>query len=298
MTNKKRKENINETSNDSFEKNIFQKNKLIVFEDKNIRRTFFNNEWWYVVLDIIQVLTDSKDPKSYLKDMKRRKDGFLEGWGQFATPLTIDTIGGKQKLNCVSIKGAFFLIQFIPSLKVIPFKQWLAQLGQDRIDEIENPELAQDRVKEYYQMKGYPKDWIDKRLRGITIRQELTDEWKNRGIENKKDYAILTNEIHKATFGTSIKEHKKLKNLSFESKHNLRDHMDDLELIFSMLGEKVATEITQTKNSIGFNKCQESAIQGGEVAGNARKDAEKKIGNSILNKNNYLRNNINKLGEK
>lgn len=168
--------------------------KIIVFEDKRIRRTWFNDEWWYVAIDIVEVLTESKNPSGYLKDMRRRDESFSQGWGQISTPLPIETKGGIQKLNCISTKGAFRLIQSIPSKRAEPFKQWLAQLGQDRIDEIENPELAQDRVKEYYELKGYPKDWVDKRLRGIAIRQDLTNEWKNRGIEEKKDFAILTNE--------------------------------------------------------------------------------------------------------
>ena len=227
---------------------INKNNKLIIFEDKNIRRTWFNDEWWYVAADIVEILTNSKNPSGYIKDMRRRDEGFKQGQGQIATPLPIETPGGIQKISCISTKGAFRLIQSIPSLKAEPFKQWLAQLGEDRIDEIENPELAQDRVKQYYEMKGYPKNWIDKRLRGIAIRQDLTDEWTNRGISKKQDYAILTNEISKATFGVDIKEHKQLKDINEKSKQNLRDHVTDLELIFSMLGEKATTEITQANN--------------------------------------------------
>ncbi len=202
-----------------------QTNSLAIFEGQKIRRTWFNDEWWFVAADIIAILTDSKDPKGYLKDMRRRDESFAEGWGQIATPLSVETAGGLQKLNCVSTKGAFRLIQSIPSLKAEPFKQWLAKVGYERIQEIQNPELAQDRAKEYYELKGYPKDWIDKRLRGIAIRQELTEEWKNRGIEEKRDYAILTNEISKATFGVPIKAHKQIKGLDPKFKNqNLRDH--------------------------------------------------------------------------
>jgi hypothetical protein len=169
-------------------------NALVVFEGKNVRKIWFNDEWWFVATDIIFALTDTNDPFGYLKDMRRRDEGFAQGWGQIATPLPIQTTGGIQKLNCVSIKGAFRLVQSIPSKKVEKFKLWLAQVGYERIQEIENPELAQDRAKGYYELKGYPKEWIDKRLRGIAIRQELTDEWKSRGITENKEFAILTNE--------------------------------------------------------------------------------------------------------
>jgi DNA-damage-inducible protein D len=263
-------------------------NKLIVFQSKSIRRTWFNDEWWFVAADIIGVLTDSKNPNGYLKDMRRRDDGFKEGWGQIATPLEISTDGGIQKINCVSIKGAFRLIQSIPSKKAEPFKQWLAQLGKERIEEIENPELVQNRVKEYYELKGYPKDWIDKRLRGIAIRQDLTNEWKNRHVFEEKDFAILTNEISKATFGIGIKEHNLIKKIPVKLKTNLRDHMTDWELIFTMLGEKASTDITKTRNAQGFKECKSSAKKGGQIAKNARKELEKETGKKIVSKDNYL----------
>ncbi|MEK6876943.1 MAG: Bro-N domain-containing protein, partial [Nanoarchaeota archaeon] len=195
---------------------------LVVFQGKKIRRTWFNDEWWFVAADIVEVLTDSKDPNGYLKDMRRRDESFAEGWGQIATPLLVDTPGGKQNINCVSTKGAFRLIQSIPSKKAEPFKQWLAQVGYDRVREIENPELAQKRMKEMYKQKGYSEDWIEKRVRGIAIRDELTDEWKKRGVETDKEYSILTAEISKATFGMTPREYQKLKGLE---KENLRDHM-------------------------------------------------------------------------
>ncbi len=219
---------------------------LMIFQGKEIRRTWFNDEWWFSAVDIVAVLTDSKDPSGYLKDMRRRDEGFAEGWGQIATPLLIDTAGGKQQINCVSTKGAFRLIQSIPSKKAEPFKQWLAQVGYDRVQEIENPELAQKRMKELYAAKGYSGDWIEKRVRGIAIRDELTDEWNKRGVKTEKEYAILTAEISKATFGMTPAEYKEFKGLKRE---NLRDHMNDLELIFSMLGEAATTEIT--RNEIG-----------------------------------------------
>ena len=186
---------------------------LILFEGKNIRRTWFNDEWWFVASDIIAVLADTKDPAGYLKDMRRRDEGFSQGWGQIATPLVVSTAGGKQKMNCVSTKGSFRLIQSIPSPKAEPFKIWLAQVGYERVQEIENPELAQDRMKAIYEQKGYSKSWIDKRLRGIAVRQDLTDEWTKRGVTRQEDFAILTAEISKATFGMTPSEYKKFKGL-------------------------------------------------------------------------------------
>ncbi len=264
-------------------------NALVVFEGKNIRRTWFNEEWWFVAADIIAALTDSIDPSGYLKDMRRRDEGFAQGWGQIATPLSIETAGGAQNLNCVSTKGALRLIQSVPSKKAEPFKRWLAQVGYERIQEIENPELAQDRAKEYYELKGYPKEWIDKRLRGIAIRQELTDEWKRRGIGEQREFAILTNEISQATFGVPIKIHKEIKSLDPKFKNqNLRDHMTDLELIFSMLGERLTTEATRKRDAQDFPENLEAAKEGGTVAGRARKDAEKTFGIKVVSPNNYL----------
>ncbi len=174
---------------------------LVVFQGKNIRRTWFNDEWWFVAIDIIAALTDTSNPAGYLKDMRRRDEGFAQGWGQIATPLSIETVGGVQKINCVSTKGAFRIIQSIPSKKAEPFKQWLAQVGYERVQELENPELAQKRMKEIYRAKGYSDDWIEKRVRGIAIRDELTDEWNKRGVKTEREYSILTAEISKATFG-------------------------------------------------------------------------------------------------
>ncbi len=260
-------------------------NSLAVFEGKSVRRTWFNDEWWFVAVDIVAILTDSSDPHGYLKDMKRRDEGFAQGWGQIATLLLIETAGGPQKLNCVSTKGAFRLIQSIPSKKAEPFKQWLAQVGYERVQEIENPELAQDRVKKYYELKGYSKEWIDKRLRGIAVRQELTEEWKNRGLEKPVEFAILTNEISKATFGKTVEEYKQLKGLQNQ---NLRDHMDDIELILTMLGEATTSRLTKERDSQQFSALKKDAGEGGEVAGTARKDIELKLGKSVVSEQNYL----------
>lgn len=258
---------------------------LAVFQGKNIRRAWFNDEWWFVAVDIVAALTDSKDPSGYLKDMRRRDEGFAEGWVQIATPLSIDTSGGRQQLNCVSVKGAFRLIQSIPSPKAEPFKLWLAKVGYERVQEIENPELAQKRMKETYRLKGYSDEWIEKRARGIAIRDELTDEWKKREVGTEREFAILTAEISKATFGMTPSEYIELKGLK---KENLRDHMNDLELIFTMLGERVSTEITKNEDAQGFVENKGASVRGGRVAGNARKETEKELGHPITSTENYL----------
>ena len=264
------------------------KNKLVVFQSKKIRRIWHEDEWYYSVVDIIAALTDSPTPRQYWGKVKQRefvKFQLSPIWVQLKLP---SKDGKSYKTDCVNTKGALRLIQSIPSRKAEPFKRWLAQVGQDRLDEIENPELAQQRMKEIYEKKGYPKDWIDKRLRGIAIRQNLTDEWKKRGIEEQKDYAILTAEISNATFGMTPAEYKKHKNLPEKSKENLRDHMDDLELIFTMLGERVTTEISQKEKPDTFPQNKKVARRGGKVAGNARKETEKELGRSVISKQNLL----------
>jgi len=266
-------------------------NKLIVFEDKRIRRTWFKDEWYYVIEDIVYAITESVNSKDYINKLRKRDSSLYEGWGQIVHTLEITTTGGKQRMNCANTKDIFRIIQSIPSKRAEPFKQWLAQVGYERVEEIENPELAQNRVKEYYKLKGYPEDWIDKRLRGIVIRQDLTDEWKERGIKEHRDFAILTNEIHKATFNIPIKKHKKLKNIPKQSKTNLRDHMTDLELIFSMLGERATTEITQTQDAQGFKELKESSKKGGNVANTARLKLEEETKKKAISKNNYLKSN-------
>jgi len=259
---------------------------LIVFRDKKIRRTWHDDEWYHSVSDIIAILTDSKDEIAYWRKLKQREPELVT----ICHGLKLPARDGKLRYtDCVNTKNAFRLIQSIPSKKAEPFKQWLAQLGKERIDEIENPELAQDRVKEYYELKGYPRDWIEKRLRGIAIRQELTEEWNDREVKESLEYAILTNEISKATFGKTIKEHKNLKDLDpLKKNQNLKDHMTDLELIFTMLGEKSTTEITKSRDSKGFNECLDSSKEGGKIAGNARMELEMKTGKKVVSSDNYL----------
>lgn len=258
-----------------------------LFESKKIR-TIWNEtyeKWYFVVADVIQVLTDTPNPSDYIKKMRKRDEELSKGWGQFVTPLLVDTIGGKQKLNCANAKGLLRIIQSVPSPKAEPFKLWLAQVGSDRLDEIENPELATQRTRELYKLKGYPDDWIEKRMRSIAIREELTEEWKNRGVKEQIEYSILTAEISKATFGLTPSEYKKVKGLKSQ---NLRDHMTDLELIFSMLGEASTTEIVKTQNPKGFIQNKKAAKQGGAVAGNARRELESRTGKKVVSTDNYL----------
>ena len=265
--------------------------KVAIFKATQIRKTIYNDEWWFVINDVISALTDSKDPAQYFKRMKTRDSELKRlvdrGGVQSVPPLRleIETTGGTQKLYCWNTEGIFRLIQSIPSPKAEPFKRWLAKVGYERVQEIEDPELATKRTRALYKAKGYTTDWIEKRMRGIAIREELTDEWKDRGVKEDKEYAILTAEISKATFGMTPAEYREFKNLKRE---NLRDHMTDLELIFSMLGEASTTEITRNFDARGFDENKLAAQQGGEVAGSARKDLEQKSGRKVSTSVNYL----------
>ncbi len=258
-----------------------------LFQSKQIRSVWNEQEqkWYFVVEDVIAVLTDSNDPKQYIKRMRQRDEALAQGWVQIVPTLSADTAGGKQKMGCANAQGLLRIIQSIPSPKAEPFKLWLAQVGSDRLDEIENPELAAQRTRELYKHKGYPDDWIEKRMRSIAIREELTDEWKTRGVKEQKEYAILTAEISRATFGITPSQHKKVKGLKSQ---NLRDHMNDLELIFSMLGEASTTAIVKTRNPKGFIENKIVAKQGGSVAGKARKDLEIKTGKKVVSNKNFL----------
>lgn len=270
-------------------KEIEPQNKLIVFQGKEIRRAWHNNEWYYSLVDIVGVLTDSANPTDYLKKIRKRDPEVGSYIGTNCPQVDMSTkTGKKRKTIAGNTKDTFRLIQSIPSKKAEPFKLWLAQVGKERLDEIENPELAQERMKKIYEKKGYPKDWIDKRLRGIAIRQNLTDEWKERGIKEQRDFSILTAEISKATFGMTPAQYRKFKNIPDKTKINLRDNMDDLELIFTMLGERVTTEISKKEQPDTFEKNKNVAKRGGKIAGNARKETEKEIGRKVSSRVNFL----------
>ncbi len=261
--------------------------KMIVFGAKEIRRIFTDGEWFFSVVDIVAALTDSDAPRKYWTAMKRREEAASAvQLSTFCRQLKLTSADGKAYMtDCVNVEAAFRIIQSIPSPKAEPFKRWLAEVGYERVQEIENPELAQQRMRRIYQAKGYPSDWIERRVRGIAVRDELTDEWQNRGIDNKHDFAILTAEISKATFGLTPSDYKKLKGLKRE---NLRDHMTDLELIFTMLGEAATTEIARHKDAQGFVSNKRAANEGGTVAGNARKQLEERSGRKVTTRENYL----------
>jgi prophage antirepressor-like protein len=259
--------------------------RIALFQRKEVRRVIHNNEWWFVVEDVVLALIDSRDPKQYIQRMKQRDPELGKGWVQIVHTLPIPTDGGPQPMLCANTEGLFRLIQSIPSPKAEPFKRWLAKVGYERIQEIEDPELATKRTRALYQAKGYSADWIEKRMRSIAIRDELTDEWKKRGVKEKREYAILTAEISKATFGLTPTEYAEFKRLKRE---NLRDHMTDLELIFSMLGEAATTEIARNRDAQGFPQNKKAAHSGGKVAGNARRELEKKSGRKVVTNENYL----------
>ena len=258
-----------------------------LFESKQIRSVWNDSDekWYFVVEDVIAVLTDSNDPKQYVKRMRKRDEILSKGWVQIVPTLWVETSGGRQKMGCANAQNLLRIIQSIPSPKAEPFKLWLAKVGAERLEEIENPELATQRTRELYKLKGYPDDWVEKRMRSIAIREELTEEWKNRGVKEQIEYSILTAEISKATFGLTPKEYKEVKGLKNQ---NLRDHMTDLELIFSMLGEASTKEIAVNTDTQGFIENKKAAKAGGKIAGDARKQLELKSGKKVITSENYL----------
>lgn len=271
--------------------------KIAIFQRKEIRKQLHNGEWWFVINDIVAVLTDSSDPARYLRNLRARDSNLSElfdtpvdkGASQIETPLSLpfETAGGMQNLPCWNTEGIFRLLQSIPSKNAEPFKRWLARTGYERVQEIENPELAQKRMKATYRAKGYSDEWIERRVRGIAIRDELTDEWQKRGVNDQRDFAILTAEISKATFGITPSEYKKLKGLKRE---NLRDHMNDLELLFTQLGEAATTEIARTDDVSGIDENRNAAKRGGAIAGTARKQLESETSRNVVSEHNYLDN--------
>jgi hypothetical protein len=260
--------------------------KIAVFKGREIRKTIYNNEWWFSITDVVAVLTDSADTKQYIKKMRQRDSELNSYWGTNCTPLELTAPDGKMReTNCANTEGIFRIIQSIPSPKAEPFKRWLARVGYERIQEIEDPEIATKRTRALYKAKGYGDDWIEKRMRGIAIREELTDEWKKHNVKEEKEYEILTAEISKAAFGLTPSQYKKLKGLKRE---NLRDHMTDLELIFSMLGEASTTQITRVEHPDGFYENKSVAHRGGNVAGIARKKLELETRRKVISGENYL----------
>src|SRR3989338_2632138 len=260
---------------------------LVVFQDKKIRRVWHANEWYFSIVDIVTALEASTIPKRYWSDLKIKL--LAEGFELYdkIVPLKLPAEDGKgRETDCANTKHMFRIIQSIPSPKAEPFKRWLAQVGYERVQEIENPELSQERMKELFKAKGYSEEWIEKRVRGIAVRQELTGEWKKRGVMEDKEYAILTNEISQATFGKTVEEYKKFKRLD---RQNLRDHMNDLELIFTMLGEVSTTKIAKSKEAQGFVQNKKAARLGGQIAGDARKKLEIESKEKISTPENYLK---------
>ena len=262
--------------------------QIKLFESKQIRSVWNEAEekWYFSVQDVIEVLTDTVNVKDYIKKMKKRDPQLNFNWGTICPPVEMTAADGKRrKIQAADTQGLLRIIQSIPSPKAEPFKLWLAKIGAERLAEIENPELATQRTRELYKLKGYPDDWIEKRMRSIAIREELTEEWSKRGIKEKMEYAILTAEISKAAFGLTPKEYKEVKGLKSQ---NLRDHMTDLELIFSMLGEASTKEIAVNTDTQGFDENKKAARAGGKIAGDARKQLELKSGKSVVTGDNFL----------
>ena len=260
--------------------------KLTIFKGKEIRRTLHEDEWWFAIADIVEVLTASADPCQYIKKMRQRDTELNFYWGTICTSLPLQAPDGNmRKTNCVNTEGLFRIIQSISSPKAEPFKRWLAKVGYERVQEIEEPQLATRRSKALYLADGYSEAWIEKRMRGIAVRAELTDEWKSRGVKEQPEYAILTSEISKAAFGMTYSEYKELKGLKWE---NLRDHMTDLELIFFMLGEAATTEIARKQDALGFPENKVAARKGGKIAGDAREELEIETEDNVVSSENYL----------
>jgi len=265
-----------------------KENAIAIFETKKIRRVWYNDEWWFSVVDVVRALTDSEDPRKYWNKLSQR---LKEESNEVVTIChQLKLVAEDRKLretDCSNTEGLFRIIQSIPSKKAEPFKLWLAKTGYERIQEIENPELLYLRAKRYYELKGYSENWIAKRIRGTIIRVDLTDEWNKRGVKQSKDYGILTDEISKAVFDVTTKEHKIIKKLDPKFKNqNLRDNMTNVELVFTMLGELSTKEITKERDSKDFPNLKKDANDGGQVSGNARKELESIIKKKIVSKEN------------
>lgn len=266
-----------------------ENNKIVLFQEKQIRRVWHNDEWHFSVLDVVEVLTDTTNATDYFKKMRKRDEGLKTFVGTNCPQVQMESTEGKKRKTLVAnTKGMLRIVQSIPSFKAEPFKLWLAEVGYERMQEIENPEIGIDRIKEVYQAKGYPEEWIARRLQTIDIRKQLTEEWKSRGVKDGQEYAILTAEIAKATFGLTPSEHKELKGLEKPSQ-NLRDHMTPLELIFTALGEEMTRSVTVENNAQGFHENAQAAEIGGRAAGKARVAAENETGVKVVSPKSFLK---------
>jgi len=260
-----------------------EKNEIAIFENKKIRRLWREDDWWFVVEDVVLALTDSSDPKQYISKLRQRDEVLSLGWVQIVHPLPIPTAGGIQNVNCANLEGIFRIIQSIPSPKAEPFKLWLARVGYQRIEENYDPELAINRALNIYLKKGYSKEWINQRLKAIEVRKELTDEWVRSGIEKPSEFASLTNTLTKAWSDRTVREYKDIKNLK---KENLRDNMTNIELVLNLLAEATTTEISKNEDPKGFLPSENVAKRGGKIAGNTRKEIENQLGKTIISSKN------------
>lgn len=268
-------------------KEIKKQQDITLFEQQEVRKIWHKEKWYFSIIDVVSILSESNNPRRYWSDLKKKlkEEGYSESYENIVQ-LKLESSDGKKYLtDTADLEGMFRIIQSIPSPKAEPFKRWLAKVGKERIDEIANPELAVNRAKEIYEKKGYEKDWIDKRMRGIAVRNTLTDEWKDRDIKGI-DYAILTNEIYKGTFEQDHKSLMKIKGLDKKKGDNLRDHMGDVELILTMLAEATSTEITKSKDSKGIDEIKQDVKKGGQIAGNTRKKIEAETGKKVITKSN------------
>ena len=260
---------------------------IAIFEEKEVRRIWYNEQWYFSIIDITAILSQSNRPRKYWDDLKRKlKEEGSELSEKIGQLKLVSSDGKSYFTDVTNLEGIFRIIQSIPSPKAEPFKLWLAKIGQERIEEIQDPERAIIRAKKIYDQKGYSEDWIAKRMRGINVRNTLTDEWEEKGAKVGFDFAILTNEIYQGTFEMTAKEIKEYKNLG--NPDNPRDHMNELELILTMLGEATTTKLSQTRKSQGLLSLRIDAKDGGSVAGNARKEIEIKSGKKVVTKENYL----------
>ena len=258
---------------------------IVLFKGRQVRRTLHQDEWWFAIVDVVAVLTDSAQPDGYIKDMRRRDPELFKGWGQIATPLLVDTPGGPQKLNCANTEGIFRIIQSIPSPKAEPFKQWLAKVGYERIQDMSDPARSLDRAREYWKQHGRSEKWIQQRMMGQETRNKLTDYWKDHDIKGEGEYAILTNIIHQEWSEVSVKQHKEIKGLKTQ---NLRDHMNEAELIFTALAELSTRQIAQSVEATGMDENAEAGKKGGGIAKKARRELEQKTGKSVVTGENFL----------